>query len=136
MYALLNILHLLALVFGAAASLGNVYLMLSAGPHDLAAPGFTNQLRKLYRLTALGAIGIFWITGILMLLISYGFRVEGFAFTTKIALVVILTISVAFLNFMAPRWARGDGPPPYVKTLHWLNAGLLLIIVILAPLAF
>ncbi|MGI9353131.1 MAG: hypothetical protein ACR2O3_16350 [Rhizobiaceae bacterium] len=136
MFILLKILHLLALVFGGAASLGNIYLLLSAGPHDLAAPGFTNQLRKLYRLTALVAIGVFWLTGVLMVLVPPGFWVSSIAFNAKIMLVILLSISVLFINFMAPRWGRTGGPPAYLKFLHWMNAALMLLAVVFAVAAF
>ncbi len=136
MFTLLKILHLLALAFGAVASLGNVYLMLSAGPHDLAAPGFTNMLRKMFRLTALVALAVFWVSGLLMMLWRYGIWVEGGAFAIKIGAVSLLTLSVLFLNLMAGGWARSGGPPSYVKTLHWGNAVLFLFGVVTAGIAF
>lgn len=136
MFELLKVFHLLALAFGSVASLGNVYLMLSAGPHDLAAPGFTNMLRKQFRLTALGAIAVFWVSGLLMLVWRYGSWVEGSAFALKIGLVTLLSLSVLFLNFMAGGWARSGGPPAYVKRLHWMNAILFIASVILAGFAF
>lgn len=136
MFSILQSLHFLALAFGAVASLGNVYLVLSSGPHDLAAPGFTNQLRKLYRFTALVALAVFWITGLLMLFARYGLWLEGFGFNAKILLVGILTLSVVFINLMSPQWGRSGGPPAYVKYLHWLNAFLLIGAIILAAIAF
>ena len=135
-FILLKSLHILALVFGSAASLGNIYLALSAGPHDLAAPGFTNTLRKFYRLTALGAIAVLWVTGLLLMIWRYGIWVEGFAFTAKIALAVVLTAIVFFLNLMAPGWARRGGPPAYLPALHWIGSFCLLGIVVFAVAAF
>lgn len=132
----LKSLHFLALVFGAAASLGNIYLALSAGPHDLAAPAFTNTLRKFYRLTALGAITVLWATGLLMMVWRYGLWVEGVAFNIKIMLAVVLTAIIFFLNLMAPAWARSGGPPSYVPALHWVGSACLLLIVIFAVIAF
>lgn len=132
---LIKIIHLLALVFGSVASLGNIYLMLSKGPHDLDAPGYTNMLRKLYRLTALGAIIVLWLSG-LILLMRYGGWVPGSAFTIKLTLVVVLTLIIFFLNFMAPGWARRGGPPGYVPALHWIGASCLLLVVIFAGFAF
>jgi uncharacterized membrane protein len=139
-FAFLKALHFLALMFGAAASLGNLYLGLAKGPHDLAAPGYTNMLRKLYRLTALGAILVFWATGVLML-IANGF--DGIAlalgngvFQLKLVFVVVLTGIVLFLNLMAPGWARSGGPPSHVPKLHWIGAACLLLAVIFAAFAF
>ncbi|WP_075995743.1 hypothetical protein [Salaquimonas pukyongi] len=135
-FIILKMLHLLALLFGAAASLGNIYLALSAGPHDLAAPGYTNMLRKLFRLTALGAITVLWITGLLLMVWRYGIWVEGFAFNAKIVLAVVLTAIIFFLNVMAPGWARSGGPPSYVPMLHWIGSFCLIGIVMLAVAAF
>ncbi|MCB1423318.1 MAG: hypothetical protein KDJ69_12810 [Nitratireductor sp.] len=135
-FMVLKSLHFLALVFGAAASLGNIYLALSAGPHDLAAPGFTNTLRKFYRLTALGAITVLWATGLLLMVWRYGLWVEGIAFNAKIMLAVVLTAIIFFLNLMAPGWARSGGPPSYVPVLHWVGSTCLIGIVVFAVVAF
>lgn len=134
--ALFKMVHLLALVFGAAASLGNIYLLMARGPHDLPAPALANALRKWYRLTALGAILTLWITGIALLGLQYGFRVEGFAFNAKIALAGLLFAIIFYLNWMAPRWASRGGPPSYVPALHIIGAASLLLAVILAVAAF
>ena len=136
MFMLLKIVHFLALIFGAAASFGNIYLALSAGPHDLAAPGFTNTLRKFYRLTALGAITVLWATGLLLMVWRYGLWVEGIAFNAKIMLAVVLTAIIFFLNLMAPGWARSGGPPSYVPVLHWVGSTCLIGIVVFAVVAF
>ena len=98
------------------------------------------MLRKLYRLTALGAILVFWATGVPML-IANGF--DGIAlalgngvFQLKLVFVVVLTGIVLFLNLMAPGWARSGGPPAYVPKLHWTGAICLLLAVIFAAVAF
>lgn len=134
-FSLIKAIHLLALVFGSVAALGNIYLGLAKGPHDLAAPGFTNTLRKAYRYTSLVAIIALWASGI-VLLIGYGGWVPGFAFTLKLALAIVMTAIIFFMNLMAPSWARNGGPPSYVPVLSWINAISLLLIVTLAALAF
>lgn len=135
MHATLTALHFLALAFGAAASFGNLYLMFASGPHDLPSPGFTGALRRYWRLTALGAIVMLWLTG-LALLAWHGGWAPGPAFAAKIALVAALTAIVAFLNLMAPGWARRGGPPGWVSYLHVAGATLLVTIVICAAAAF
>ncbi len=65
-FTTIKAIHFLALVLGAGASLGNIYLMLARGPHDLPAPELTKALRKWYRLSALVAILTLWVTGVLM----------------------------------------------------------------------
>lgn len=133
--SLIKAIHLLALVFGSVAALGNIYLGMAQGPHDLAAPGYTNTLRKAYRYTSLFAIIILWASGI-MLLLAYGGWVPGFAFTAKLVLVAVMTCIIFFMNIMSPSWARSGGPPSYVPVLGWINAISLLCIVILAAFAF
>lgn len=134
-FLLLKMLHLLALVFGAVASLGNIYILLARGPHDLPAPGLINGLRKWYRLTALGAILVLWLTGVALTVLRYGW-VEGFSFNAKLFLAAGLLGIIGFLNFMAPRWAARGGPPAYVTSLHFIGAAMLLLAVIFAVAAF
>lgn len=132
----LKILHLLALVFGSIASLGNIYLGFAKGPHDLAAPDYTNMLRKLYRRTGLGAVVVLWISGLLMMIGKYGVWVPGFAFNAKIAFALILTAIVLFTNLMAPGWARSGGPPSYLPVLIWISFISLALVVVFAVAAF
>lgn len=136
LFAVMKAIHLLALVFGSAAALGNIYLGITKGPHDLAAPGFTNTLRKAYRYTSLFAIIVLWLSGLILMLWGHGLWVEGFAFNAKIAFVVVLTAIILFMNLMAPSWARSGGPPSYVPILSWIAAISLLLIVALAAFAF
>lgn len=134
-FAAVKVLHLLALLFGAAASLGNVYVLLAKGPHDLPAPGFLASLRNWYRLTALAAILILWVTGILLTFLRYGWA-GGFAFNAKLFLAAALLGLVGFVNFMAPRWARRGGPPPYLAALHVAGAAIFLAATFFAVIAF
>lgn len=131
-----KILHLVALMFGSLAALGNIYLALSKGPQDQAALAFTNTLRKFYRVTGLTAIIILWASGLLLLTTKYGAWVPGPAFSAKIAFVLLLTAINLFVNFMAPKWARSGGPPSYVPILHRTGAVSLILIVVLAVVAF
>ena len=132
----LKILHLVALMFGSLAALGNIYLSLSKGPHDLAAPAYTNMLRKFYRITGLAAIIILWASGLLLLFAKYGVWITDIAFHSKIAIVILLTAINLFVNFMAPKWARRGGPPSYLPMLTWIGVVSLLLIVVLAVIAF
>ena len=118
MIAILKFLHLLGLMLGATASLGNLYTMLSKGPHDLPTPGQFNQMRKLFRLTALIAIGLLWASGILLMLIGYGLWPGGFAFNAKITLVILLTLIILLFNILAPGWARSGGPPSWAEPMQ------------------
>lgn len=132
----LKMLHLLALVFGSLASLGNIYLGFANGPHDLDAPAYTNRLRKMYRITGLIAIITLWITGLALLLGKYGVWVPGFAFSAKIAFAVLITVYLLFVNLMSSGWAKAGGPPSYMPMLTWISFLALVFTVVFAVAAF
>ncbi len=133
----IKIIHLLALMFGAAASFGNLYILMARGPHDLPSPGFTNQLRYLFRLTALAAIAIIWASGLLLMLIKYGWWIQSFAFDVKITFATVVLLIIAFLNLMAMRTPKNLGSPPsYVPVLHMIAAAGLVMTVVFAVIAF
>ena len=137
MFELLKILHFLALMFGAAASFGNLYMLMSKGPHDLPSPEFSNQLRLLFRITALGAIIVIWASGILLMLIKYGWWVNSFAFDAKIVFASIILLIILFLNLLAISTPKGPGgPPSYVAVLHMISAASLIFTAIFAVIAF
>ena len=135
-FAILKALHFLALAFGSVSALGNIYIAMAKGPHDLAAPDFTNTLRKAYRYTSLFAIIVLWATGLLMMFGRYGVWIPGFAFNAKIAFALVLTAIILFMNLLAPKWARSGGPPSYVPVLSWINVVCLLLVIVLAAFAF
>ena len=136
MIEILKILHLLALMFGAAASFGNLYIMMAKGPHDLPAPGFVNQLRFLFRLTALGAILVIWASGVLLMFAKYGWWVNSFAFDAKIVFATIVLLIILFLNLLAMRAPKSPrGPPSWVPVLHMIGAASLVMAVIFAVIA-
>ena len=133
--ATLKAIHLLALVLGSAASLGNIYVLLAKGPADLPAPGLVASLRQWYRLSALAAITTLWITGLLLAVIQYGWP-TGFAFNAKLLFATLLLAIILYLNFMATTWARSGGPPAYVPALHITGAICLVLSVTFAVYAF
>ncbi|MCU0790802.1 MAG: hypothetical protein MUE79_07100 [Nitratireductor sp.] len=128
-------IHLLALVLGSGASLGNLYLILARGPHDLPAPELTKSLRKWYRLSALVAILTLWVTGLLMAFSGDGWISSG-PFNVKLLFATILLGIILFLNLMAGGWARRGGPPAWVQWLHILATACLAGAVIFAAYAF
>ena len=128
-------IHFLALVLGAGASLGNIYLLLGRGPADLPAPELTNALRKWYRLSALVAILTLWATGLVLVLSGDAYVAEA-AFSYKIVFALALLGIIVFLNVMAPLWARRGGPPQWVSSVHVAGTLCLLAAVTMAAYAF
>ena len=137
MIIMLKTVHMLALLFGAAASFGNLYIMMAKGPHDLPAPGFVNQLRFLFRITALGAILVLWASGLLLMFAKYGWWIDKFSFDVKIVFASILLLIILFLNLLAMRAPKGPGgPPAYVPVLHMIGATCLVLAVVFGVAAF
>lgn len=137
MILLLKLIHMLALMFGTAASFGNLYIMMAKGPHDLPAPGFVNQLRFLFRITALVAILTLWASGVMLMFVKYGWWVDLFSFDAKIVFASIVLLIVLFLNVLAMRAPRGPGgPPSYVPVLHLIGAACLISAVVFAVFSF
>ncbi len=134
-FSTLKAVHLLALVLGSGASLGNIYLMLARGPHDLPAPDLVNSLRKWYRLSALLAILTLWVTGLLMSVSGDGW-IDSSAFTLKLIFAAVLLAIIGFLNLMAAGWSRSGGPPAWVPSLHVTAALCLIASVVAAAYAF
>ncbi len=134
-FSTLKAVHLLALMLGAGASLGNIFLMLARGPHDLPAPELTNALRKWYRLSALAAILVLWVTGLLMAVSGDGW-IDSAAFTLKLVFAAVLLAIIGFLNLMAAGWSRRGGPPSWVPALHVTGTLCLAASVIAAAYAF
>lgn len=136
MFITLKVLHLLALMFGSASAFGNIYLGIAKGLHDPAAPKYTKTLQKFFRRTSLIAIIVLWVTGLILFVSKYGGKVEAGAFHGKMAFAILLTLIVLFTNFMAPKWAKRDGPPSYMPALSWVSAITLITIAILAVMTF
>lgn len=135
MFSTIKAIHLLALVLGSGASLGNIFLLLARGPHDLPAPELTNALRKWYRLSALVAILTLWVSGLLLALSGDGY-VSGYTFAVKMVFATVLLGIVVFVNAKAAGWSRRGGPPAYVPTLHLAGTACLAGAVIFAVYAF
>ncbi len=137
MFELLKLFHIFALMLGAAASFGNLYIMMAQGPHDLPSPGFTNQLRALFRVSALVAILVFWASGLLMMFTKYGWWVNSFSFDAKIVFAALLLLIILFLNLLALRAPKNSGgPPSYVPALHVIGSVSLVLAAMFAVLAF
>lgn len=137
MFVLLKIIHIGALMFGSVASLGNLYMMLAKGPHDLPSPAFANKLRYLFRITGLIAILALWTTGPMLMFIKYGPWVDGTAFSAKMGFATLLLLIISFLNLMA--WfskTAHKGPPSYTPALLIVAAVALFSTMVSATIAF
>lgn len=134
-FATVKMLHLLAMALGAAASFGNVFLLLARGPHDLPAPALENALRRWWRQAALVAILTLWATGLFMAVVYDGWP-SSYAFNMKLALAFALLLLIGWFNWMAPGWSRRGGPPSYVSALHIAGAMMLIAAIVFGVFSF
>ena len=136
MFETLKILHLLALMFGAAAGLGNFYIIKASGPDDMPPSALTMRLRNILRFTGLAAIITIWASGIWLMLIECGWWVDSRFFDIKILFATIVLVIVLALNVIASRMAKGAKPPSYLPTLSTAGTASLIITMMLAVLTF
>lgn len=135
-FIFLKAIHLLALLFGSAASLGNLYILMAKGPHDLPAPGFIKQLRFFFRITAMAAISLLWVSGVMLMLVRYGWWIDGFAFDVKIAFATLLLVLITFINLWSWRATPTNAPPSWMPVLHFIGVVSLILTTLFAVVSF
>lgn len=140
MFAILKILHFLALLLGGAGTIapGILRRALVRSGHDGPPPAYIGAALRIFGILGLVAIVLLWITGGAMMSIAHSWGDMTAWFWVKLlAATVILAIS-AFLNLRAARAARGGAPasPALVKTGLSIVRAALLIAIICAVLAF
>jgi uncharacterized membrane protein len=137
MFQFLFILHLLAFGSAMGATVGNFSAMMLMQQ----SPGDAPALRKLPPLLArVGqvALAVLWVTGPLMIWIKFG-GVEGldWTFWAKIVCVLLLTGLVIYSSLLLRRMRAGDmSVAAQFPLIGRVGAGLLLLVVIFAVLAF
>src|SRR3954452_20338588 len=118
MIIVVKFLHILGLMLGAAAAFGNfavarqVRLAAGAPPKELLA------LRPLFAKTALAAILLLWLSGLLLYLDAYRGADLGWAFHTKLACAALLLVAIIAVNLIVRRAATGTPPPSWLPQLH------------------
>jgi len=138
MNTILLILHLLGFGAGFAASIGNNLVIMLLGK---ASPGEAAGLRRFpMAMMPISDIGLvlLWITGIILLFTKYG-GVAGlpWSFWAKIVCVLLLTALIGMVHMAVGRIKRGDmAAAARLPTYGRIGAGLLLLIVIFAVMAF
>ena len=134
----LVIVHFIGLALGFSAGFGNMVVMgliAKAAPPDKAVLG-----RVPPALGRLGVIGLvlLWASGIAIVMTRYGgFAILPRPFIYKLTAVVLLTLTVAYINVLQPRAQRGDAAAmARIQTLGRLSGPLSLLAVIFAVITF
>jgi hypothetical protein len=135
---ILVIVHFIGLALGFASGFGNMVL---AGVIAKAAPQEKPILRRVApALGRLGVIGIIllWASGIAIVMTRYGgFAILPRPFIYKLTAVVLLTITVIYINVLQPRAQGGDAAAmARIETLGRLSGPLSLLAVIFAVITF
>jgi hypothetical protein len=135
---LLVIVHFIGLALGFSSGFGNMVVMgliAKAAPAEKAVLG-----RVPPALGRLGVIGLvlLWASGIAIVMTRYGgFAILPRPFIYKLTAVVLLTLTVAYINVLQPRAQRGDAAAmARIQTLGRLSGPLSLLAVIFAVITF
>jgi len=134
----LVIVHFIGLALGFSSGFGNMVL---AG---LIAKAPANEKAILARVPpALGRLGVIglvllWASGVMIVMTRYGgFAILPRPFIYKLIAVVLLTLTVIYINVLQPRAQRGDAAAmTRIQTLGRLSGPLSLLAVIFAVITF
>jgi hypothetical protein len=134
----LVIVHFIGLALGFSSGFGN---MVVAGLISKAAPQDKAVLARVPpALGRLGVIGLvlLWASGLTIVMIRYGgFAILPRPFVYKLIAVVLLTLTVAYINVLQPRALKGDAAAmARIQTLGRLSGPLSLLAVIFAVITF
>jgi hypothetical protein len=134
----LVIVHFIGLALGFSSGFGNMVVMgliAKSAPAEKAVLG-----RVPPALGRLGVIGLvlLWASGIAIVMTRYGgFAILPRPFIYKLTAVVLLTLTVAYINVLQPRAQRGDAAAmARIQTLGRLSGPLSLLAVIFAVITF
>jgi hypothetical protein len=134
----LVIVHFIGLALGFSSGFGNMVmagLIAKAAPHEKPVLGrFPPAIGRL------GVIGLvlLWGSGIAIVMTRYGgFAILPRTFLYKLTAVVLLTLTVAYINVLQPRAQQGDAAAmARIQTLGRLSGPLSLLAVIFAVITF
>ena len=134
----LVIVHFIGLALGFSSGFGNMVLaglIAKAAPQDKAV--LATVPPALGRLGVIGLI-LLWASGIAIVMTRYGgLAILPRPFVYKLAAVVALTLTVAYITVLQPRAQRGDAAAmARIQTLGRLSGPLALIAVIFAVITF
>lgn len=134
----LVIIHFIGLALGFSSGFGNMVvggLIAKAAPPDKAV--LARVPPALGRLGVMGLV-LLWASGLAIVMMRYGgFAILPRPFVYKLIAVVLLTLTVAYINVLQPRALSGDAAAmARIQTLGRLSGPLSLLAVIFAVITF
>lgn len=138
MLVTLKIIHLLAMAIGIGTGVAKGLFQMHAkrlAPETAASlMGLQRQIGHL----GVGALGVLWVTGLILYAVQYAGADLGAAFHLKMAAVVAMTGGTAYALWLGAR-ARKTGTPPPSKQIALVGSaglGFAVLAVVFASLAF
>ena len=136
MFEAMKIIHILALMAGGAATIGNGLLMAQVARSGALAPKMVARVMRIFGMIGLVAILTLWASGAVMApLAGHGMGAE---YAIKLIGATVVLVMVASMSFLAAR-AGKSGVPPNQKTMKRLASVSrlgLLVAIVFAVLAF
>ena len=134
----LVIVHFVGLTMGLSTGFAN---MVMAGLIAKAAPGERPVLGRFPpAMSRVGVVGLtlLWISGLSIVWTRYGtFSILPRPFIVKIAAVVLLTLTVAYIQILVPKAQRGEAAAmARIQTLGRITGPLALVAIIFAVITF
>ncbi len=136
MYELLKTFHLLFLVIGAGAGIGNVALAMALKSAEGPPSPWVPSLRMKLARTGLVSVIFIWLTGLYLIYVYYGGWQPGLAFSLKMIAASLLLIGVIGINLLLNRVRKTGVPNPLLPKLGLTTVGLTMLAVIFAVYAF
>ena len=136
MFELMKLLHFLALVLGAGAGIGNLYLGLAQKRSGETPPIWIGSLRLAFARTGLLGITLIWLTGLYLMFNHYGGWIPGASFLLKILAAGFLLVGVVAINLLLNQAAKTGTPSSLVPKLGMATTALTVLAVIFAVYAF
>ncbi|MBS0564352.1 MAG: hypothetical protein JSR87_07765 [Proteobacteria bacterium] len=138
MLEILKSIHLICLLLGGAASLGNAVLMKRVMASGAPPPALVADAMKVQANMGLGAVIVLWLTGLPMAAMTGAFANGGPLFSLKLLAATALLVIVPYMVWMRSQAASGRRPLD-VALLARLSLAvrvLVVLVIVLAVLVF
>lgn len=138
MFEVLKAVHLLCLLAGGAASLGNAVLLKRVIAAGAPPPPMVAEAMQVLARMGLGAIVVLWLTGIPLAVMTGAFATGGLLFSLKLLAATFVLGLVSLMAWLRGQIAAGKRPPNprligrLALIVRWLTVGA----VVLAVLVF
>ena len=136
MFELMKIIHMLALLGGGAAMIGNGLLLKKVMNSDGPPPEMVSTTMRTLGMVGLASIVLLWITGLVMM--SQTLYPMDWQYILKLIGAALVLGAVSMMSMASARAAKAGTPPDLkrLKTLASVSRGGVLIAIIFAVTVF